>query len=66
MAAYKSGVKKILLPKDNERSMIDVDSKIKNEVEFVFCEDLTDILRHALSFDGIEDLPSEQRNPQAA
>jgi len=61
MAAYKAGVKKILVPKDNERSMIDVDDKIKGEVEFVYCENVTDVLRHALSFDGLEDAPITER-----
>ncbi|MBQ8697368.1 MAG: endopeptidase La [Clostridia bacterium] len=61
MAAYKAGVKKILVPKDNERSMIDVDDKIKGELEFVYCEDITDVLRHALSFEGIEDAAPADR-----
>lgn len=61
MAAYKAGVKKILVPKDNQLSMLDVDDKIKSELEFVFCENITDVLRHALSFDGLEDAPLSER-----
>lgn len=66
MAAYKAGVKKILVPKDNERSMIDVDEKIKRNVEFVYCDDVTDVLRHCLSFEGIEEAaPSERKRLSA-
>ncbi len=66
MAAYKAGVKKILVPRDNERSMIDVDDKIKQNVEFVYCDDVTDVLRHCLTFDGIEKANPAQRKRLAA
>ncbi len=52
MAAYRSGVKTILIPADNEKSMRKIDNKVKDNVKIILCKDITDVLRNALCLDG--------------
>ncbi len=44
LAAYRLGVKTIILPKDNERDLEDIPSKIRKEIEFVFAETMEDVI----------------------
>lgn len=66
MAAYKAGVRKILVPKDNERSMVEVDDKIKASVEFVYCDSVEDVLRNCICFDCTEDVTPVQKKRMTA
>ncbi|MBE6686934.1 MAG: endopeptidase La [Ruminococcaceae bacterium] len=49
MAAYKAGVKTILIPKDNMRDLEEVDENVKNNVTFIPLETLDDALASALA-----------------
>ena len=51
MAAYKAGVRTILIPRANEQSLREVDPEIKENVRFVLCSDIRDVLREALILD---------------
>ncbi len=44
MAAYKEGVKKVIIPKINLPDLYDIDESIKNEVEFFPVETLAQVL----------------------
>ncbi len=35
MAAYKSGIKNVIIPKDNERDIVDIDETVKSHVNFI-------------------------------
>ena len=48
MAAYKEGMKKVIIPAGNKPDMEDVEDVVKENVEFVFAEDLETVLEHAL------------------
>lgn len=48
MAAYKLGIKKVIIPVDNKSDLDEVDDAVKNNIEFVFAENLTDVLDTAL------------------
>lgn len=48
MAAYKLGIKKVIIPVDNKSDLDEVDDAVKNNLEFVFAETLTDVLDTAL------------------
>lgn len=48
MAAYRAGVNTIFIPKDNARDIEDVDSSVKESVNFVLCDNVDDILSVAL------------------
>ena len=48
MAAYKAGIKTVIIPKDNKADLEEVDDVVKDNLEFVFAEDLRDVLKTAL------------------
>ncbi len=46
LAAQRSGIKKVLIPKDNEKDLKEISDKIKKGLEIVSVENLTDALPH--------------------
>jgi ATP-dependent Lon protease len=48
LAARRAGVKTVLLPKRNEKDLVDIPQDAKDELEFVFTQDVDDVLRAAL------------------
>lgn len=48
MAAYKSGVKTVLIPKDNVKDLEEIDKTVREGLNFIPCETVSDVLRHAV------------------
>ncbi len=48
MAAYKEGIKTVIIPKGNEGDLDDVDKSVRDKLNFVLAEKLTDVLDEAL------------------
>ncbi|MDE6520171.1 MAG: endopeptidase La [Ruminococcus sp.] len=48
MAAYKAGIKTVIIPIANKPDLEEVDDVVKDSVEFVYAETLTDVLDTAL------------------
>lgn len=48
IAAHRGQMKMVILPKDNEKDMVDVPAQVKKEMKFVFAEDIDEILKVAL------------------
>lgn len=48
MAAYKAGLKTVIIPKRNEPDLEDVDETVRNGLEFVTAENLETVLKTAL------------------
>ena len=48
MAAYKAGIKTVIIPAQNKADLEEVDNVIKENIEFVYAENLTDVLDTAL------------------
>lgn len=44
MGAYKAGVKRVILPKDNEKDILKLDDLIKEKLEFKYVSDYMEIL----------------------
>ena len=51
LAAHRAGIKKIILPKENERDLLDVPEDVRGELAFVPVETVEEVLKAAL---GIE------------
>ncbi|MBC3887678.1 endopeptidase La [Acetobacterium paludosum] len=51
IAAQRSGIKTILLPKDNERDVPDIPDEVRNELTFKYVSSIEDVFKEAL---GIE------------
>ena len=47
-AAHRAGIKKILLPEANKRDMVDVPQSVKDDVKFVFVNNMDQVLEQAL------------------
>ncbi|MFC5700538.1 endopeptidase La [Cohnella faecalis] len=58
LAAHRAGIRKILLPKDNERDLKDIPESVRNELTFVPVAHMDEVLRHALS----DPLPAQAAN----
>lgn len=48
MAAYKAGMKTVVIPAGNKGDLEEVDNVVKDSVEFVFAEKISDVLEVAL------------------
>ncbi|MFF2480574.1 endopeptidase La [Paenibacillus sp. NPDC058071] len=48
LAAHRAGIKKVLMPKDNERDLRDIPDSIRGELEFVPVAHMDEVLKHAL------------------
>ncbi len=48
LAAHRAGIKKILVPKDNEKDLVDLPESIKNEMEFLLVNHMDDVIQHAM------------------
>lgn len=57
MAAKRSGIKKVLIPKSNFAEFEEVKAEIKEGMEFVFVETIDEVLSHSL-----EDIKMETKN----
>ncbi|MBR2986484.1 MAG: endopeptidase La [Clostridia bacterium] len=49
MAAYKSGIRTVLIPADNVKDLMRLEDYIKNEITFIPCRTVDDVLTHALA-----------------
>lgn len=54
LAAHRMGIKKVLLPFENEKDLEEIPEKIKKKMEFVLVKSLDEVLVHALVAKGDE------------
>ena len=48
MAAHRAGIRKVLLPKDNEPDIEDIPETVRKEMEFVLLDSVNDALKEVL------------------
>jgi ATP-dependent Lon protease len=48
LAAQRAGVRRMILPVANKKDLIDIPSKVKKEMEFIFVEQIQQVFEHAL------------------
>jgi len=51
LAAHRAGIKKVILPKENERDLEDVPEDVRSELQFVPVETIEEVLKEALDID---------------
>jgi ATP-dependent Lon protease len=61
LAAYRAGIKKIIMPKRNINDLEEIPPEIKSKIEFIPVERVGEVLFHAL---GIEMKPPERPRPK--
>ncbi|MBO7682965.1 MAG: hypothetical protein J6T17_09485, partial [Clostridia bacterium] len=52
MAAYKAGIRTVIIPKDNVPDLQDVDNVVKDTIEFIPVTSLNQVWNRALRKDG--------------
>ena len=77
IAAHRGGIKKILIPKENEKDLRDVPKSISKQLEIIPVEHMDEVLSHAMVLEdgaslfrksdislkvGAEEKPPEQRS----
>ena len=48
LAAHRVGIKRVLLPKHNQKDVVDVPADVRQQIEFVFCDRIKQVLANAL------------------
>ncbi|MCQ1536617.1 endopeptidase La [Methanosarcina sp. KYL-1] len=51
LAAHRAGIKKVILPKENERDLEDVPEDVRKELKFVPVETIEEVLKEALDIE---------------
>jgi ATP-dependent Lon protease len=62
LAAHRAGIKKVILPKENEKDLEDVPEDTRNELMFVPVETIEEVLREALDIDLPRPIVSYPKN----
>lgn len=47
-AAHRVGIRHVILPKGNEKNLMDLPEKIREETDFIFIERIEEVFKHAL------------------
>ena len=48
LAAYRVGIRKVIIPKDNEKDLEEIPAEIKNQIQFILAENIADVYANAL------------------
>ncbi len=48
LAAYRAGIKTILIPKDNEKDIEDIPTSIRNKIKIISAKDVTTVINNAI------------------
>jgi len=63
LAAHRGGIKKVVIPKENEKELKDIPSMVLKQIEIVFVEHMDEVLNHALILDEGDTLFKEDDIP---
>ncbi len=48
MAAFKAGIRNVIIPKDNERNIVEIDDTVKSQINFIPVSTIDEVLRLVL------------------
>ena len=49
LAAHRAGIKQVLIPKDNEKDLVDIPQKVKDDIKIVPIDVVDEVLKIALT-----------------
>ena len=49
LAAHRAGIKRVVIPKDNEKDLVDIPKKVKEDIKIVAVEFVDEVLKIALT-----------------
>ncbi|MBE7086799.1 MAG: endopeptidase La [Clostridiales bacterium] len=50
LAAYRNGIKTIIIPKDNEKDIVEIPEEIRKDIQFIKADDVDLVFRTAINF----------------
>jgi len=62
LAAHRAGIKKVILPKENERDLPDVPEDVRSELVFVPVENVDEVLKEALGIGMLQSMVLQNSN----
>jgi len=65
LAAHRAGIKRIILPKANEKDLKDVPQEVRDELTFILAERIEEVLPAAFNQDASTTPPAERDEPLA-
>ncbi|MGB9911358.1 MAG: endopeptidase La [Microgenomates group bacterium] len=48
IAAHRAGLKRVILPKENKKDLVDVPKTVKKDIEFIFVSHMDEVLKYVL------------------
>ena len=67
LAAHRAGVKRVIMPEENEKDLEEVPEFVKDELEFLFVKDVNEIVKQVLGDRREGDAPAEKEDsPETA
>jgi ATP-dependent Lon protease len=64
LAAHRAGIKKVILPRENERDLQDVPEDVRGELAFVPVETVEEVLKEALGIEMPRTVVMQRRNSE--
>ena len=61
MAALRSGIKTVIIPKENEKDLQEIDQTVRKALNFIVVEHVDSVIRETLTFPESTDLTAEKR-----
>jgi len=53
LAAHRAGIRKVILPRENEKDLEEIPQQVKDELEFVFVDNIDEVLGVVFSADTV-------------
>jgi ATP-dependent Lon protease len=63
LAARRAGVKTVILPKANQKDLIDIPKQVRKELKFIFVDHISEVLEHALVSEEKATAKAVKKNP---
>jgi ATP-dependent Lon protease len=54
LAAHRAGMRRVIMPKDNEKDLNEIPSHVRRELEFILTERVEELLKHAIPSIGTQ------------
>lgn len=51
LAAHRAGITRVILPKDNEKDLLDIPKEVRAELKFILVETIEDVLKETVGID---------------
>ena len=72
LAAHRAGIKKVLIPRDNEKDLAEIPTKVKDDIEIILVSSVDEVLKYALtkelkpvSWVDVDNLPKPGKDDKA-